>query len=182
MIRTITSLIALIAVVLATMGCRSMTGRSFGEQVNDKMTTGTVKTKLVAMRGQNLGQVGVDTYHGVVYLTGTVPDKNVSTYAQETASRVTGVRQVVNNLWVREPGTPEAKAPQPGSGVASASPVTEPRGRAVVAQGEVATVDRDRNRVTLKTGDGTYDVDLPASAIATLHEGERVELLVRPIR
>jgi hypothetical protein len=65
---------------------------------------------------------------------------------------------------------------------ASASPRTEAVARPDNCSGEVATIDRDKNRVTVKTGDGNYDVDLPASTVSNMREGDRVELTVRPIR
>lgn len=58
------SLLVILLVVAA--GCRSMTGRSTGQYVDDKKITAEVKTELAA---EKLG--ALDTNQGTVYLTGT---------------------------------------------------------------------------------------------------------------
>ena len=49
--------------------------------------------------------VGVEVDHGVVNLTGTVPDYSKKVAAQQAAHRVAGVLDVVNDVRVRLPGS-----------------------------------------------------------------------------
>ena len=46
--------------IVAASGCSTFTGRTFGEIWDNKNTVGTVKTKLVRDRMQNLTWVNVD--------------------------------------------------------------------------------------------------------------------------
>lgn len=62
----------IVVCALAFVGCRSMTGRSFGQQVDDKTTTAQVKTKLITERFANMFSTDVGTNFGVVHLGGTV--------------------------------------------------------------------------------------------------------------
>ena len=52
---------AVIVVVctLTLVGCRSATGRSFGQQFDDKTITAHVKTKLVGEKFRNLPHIAV---------------------------------------------------------------------------------------------------------------------------
>ncbi len=93
------SLLVILLVVAA--GCRSMTGRSTGQYVDDKKITAEVKTKLAAEKLGTLTRVDVDTNQGTVYLTGTVENPDIKQRATEIAQQVSGVRQVVNNLQVQ---------------------------------------------------------------------------------
>lgn len=93
------SLLVILLVVAA--GCRSMTGRSTGQYVDDKTITAEVKTKLAAEKLGTLTRVDVDTNEGTVYLTGTVDSLDIKQRATEIAQQVAGVRQVVNNLQVQ---------------------------------------------------------------------------------
>jgi len=93
------SLLVILLVVAA--GCRSMTGRSTGQYVDDEKITAEVKTKLAAEKLGTLTRVDVDTNQGTVYLTGTVENPDIKQRATEIAQQVSGVRQVVNNLQVQ---------------------------------------------------------------------------------
>jgi hypothetical protein len=119
MTRTAGFLILAGLMLLSTTGCRSVTGKSLGQHIDDATTTASVKTKLVTQRMRNAVQVGVDTRYGVVYLEGTVPDPATSAQAEQIARSAKGVRDVVNQLWIR-PGmqastAPAAVAPAPAS-------------------------------------------------------------------
>jgi hyperosmotically inducible periplasmic protein len=98
-LRTIATILVLAAVVT---GCRSMTGKSAGTNVDDATITASVKTKLVADKGSNLTRVDVDTNNGTVYLNGTVDSAEQKARAEQLARQAQGVKSVVNNLQVQK--------------------------------------------------------------------------------
>jgi len=98
-LRTVAAVLVLVAVVA---GCRSMTGKSAGTNVDDATITASVKTKLVADKASNLTRVDVDTNNGTVYLNGTVDSAEQKSRAEELARQAQGVKSVVNNLQVQK--------------------------------------------------------------------------------
>ena len=98
---TTLTLVALISVVLAA--CTSATGKTAGENVDDKTITSEVKAKLAAEKMSTLTKIGVDTDRRTVYLTGTVDDAEMRARAEEIAQSVEHVSGVVNNLTIRTP-------------------------------------------------------------------------------
>ena len=92
----------LLAVVLATTACESMTGKSAGTNLDDATITASVKSKLVADKVSNLTRVDVDTNNGTVYLNGTVDSAEQKSRAEELARQAQGVKSVVNNLQVQK--------------------------------------------------------------------------------
>ena len=94
--------VVLLALVLATTACGSMTGKSVGTNVDDATITASVKSKLVADKVSNLTRVDVDTNSGTVYLNGTVDSAEQKVRAEELARQATGVKSVVNNLQVQK--------------------------------------------------------------------------------
>jgi hyperosmotically inducible protein len=108
-----TAIFTLIVLIGLGSGCRSMTGRSLGTNIDDKLTNAQVKARLSATEVRNLTWVDVDTKSGVVYLSGNVRADADRQQAEDLARRSAGVRQVVNNLQVvgataavTEPGRP----------------------------------------------------------------------------
>src|SRR6185369_12732522 len=79
---------------LAFVGCRSATGRSFGQQWDDKVVSTQVKTKLTTDRALNLFSTGVGTQFGTVQ----TPEQKAE--ADRIAGRVAGVRGVKNEIVV----------------------------------------------------------------------------------
>ena len=96
-VRSIAVVLVLVAV---TVGCRSVTGKSAGTNVDDATITASVKTKLVADKAANLARVDVDTNNGTVYLNGTVDSAEQKSRAEQLAWQAQGVKSVVNNLQV----------------------------------------------------------------------------------
>jgi hyperosmotically inducible periplasmic protein len=95
-------LISLLALVFA-MGCSATaTSRSTGETVGDATLTAKVKTEIASEEGlgQALG-INVDTYRGVVALSGFVDSPEKAQKAGDCARRVQGVQSVKNNLQVK---------------------------------------------------------------------------------
>ncbi len=96
-------LLSLFLVILfVTAGCRTLTGKSAGENVDDATITATVKAKLVADKASNLTRVGVDTTRGTVYLNGSVDSTEQKARAEQLAWQAKGVKSVVNNLQVQK--------------------------------------------------------------------------------
>lgn len=96
------ALALVLAALLATAGCQTMTGRSAGQWANDRAVTAKVKARLAVAAPRLLTRVHVDTYEGVVYLTGGLPTSGMKQRAEDLARTVTGVRQVVSNLYVAD--------------------------------------------------------------------------------
>jgi hypothetical protein len=86
--------------LLSASGC-SLAGRTFGRYVDDKALTGSVKLRLAAQQPATVARISVDTYEGVVYLSGTAASEEQKAYAEIAARKVEGVEQVVNDLQVR---------------------------------------------------------------------------------
>lgn len=104
----------LLTLGLGLAGCTTVTGvttpgtidenygeRTFGTQVEDE----SIETKI----GHNLGRtdarlgdarINVDSFNGVVLLTGQVPSEELKARAEEVAGKVRNVREVHNELAV----------------------------------------------------------------------------------
>lgn len=96
------SLVVLVLLLTAVTGCRSMTGRSAGQNIDDASITAAVKAKLVSDKVSNLTRVNVDTNNGTVYLIGSVDTAEQKTRAEQLAWQAKGVKNVVNNLQVQK--------------------------------------------------------------------------------
>jgi len=88
---------------ITTTGCKSSAyDRSSGEYLDDQTLTARVKSALFSDPNVSGFQVNVDAYKGVVSLGGFVDTAAQKARAEEVARQVNGVRQVQNNLGVRE--------------------------------------------------------------------------------
>jgi BON domain len=94
--------LALALVWLLAGGC-ALAGRSLGAYVDDKLVKGAVKRRLVSEHLGIAPEVKVDTYGGIVYLTGPVDSAEQKSNAEIAAWQVEGVKQVVNDLVVARP-------------------------------------------------------------------------------
>lgn len=89
-----TAAISLIVVLAMTcFGCAS-------REANDAGISAKIKTKMAADSETSAIKIGVDTVHGVVTLTGTVPTEREKAKAEQLARTTEGVTQVVNNIVV----------------------------------------------------------------------------------
>ena len=114
-----------LAILLSATGCTTMYGRPIGEVVDDKATSAKVRLKLVSAHMPTLTRVHVDTYEGIVYLSGVAESEEMKGRIEHVAASVDDVKQVVNNLSVRHTGAEGASADSTGVGAsdyASASP------------------------------------------------------------
>ena len=89
-------LVALIA------GCAgSATQESTGEYIDDSSITASVKAAIYDDPMLKVGQISVESYKGVVQLSGFVDSKQAATRAVELAKSVKGVKSVKNSLVVK---------------------------------------------------------------------------------
>ena len=92
------SAVLLVSLLLAS--CQATTGRTAGRTVDDAALTASVNAALVADKPSNFTRIDVDTTNGVVALNGTVETPEQRARAEQLASRVNGVKRVINNLQV----------------------------------------------------------------------------------
>jgi len=98
--------IALMAVCAgATVGCSSTSStsehRTAGQTMDDGTITAKVKTALIQDPTTKARDINVDTYQGVVQLSGFVDDKAQRSRAVEVARGVNGVKEVRDNLEIK---------------------------------------------------------------------------------
>ncbi len=92
----------MIVLSLAAVACASTrTTKSAGEQVDDSVTTASVKAALVADPVTKAHQIDVETFKGTVQLNGFVDTSASKTRATEVAKNAKGVTAVRNNLTVK---------------------------------------------------------------------------------
>ena len=99
----------LLVVLFAVTGCQAMTGRTAGRNIDDLTITASVKARLVADKLSNLTRIDVDTVNAVVSLTGLVESEFEKRRAEDVASLVDGVEQIVNNLQVQTEPVPTSE-------------------------------------------------------------------------
>jgi hyperosmotically inducible protein len=163
---------------LAFVGCRSATGRSFGQQWDDKTISTQVKMKLTTDRGLNLFSTGVGTQFGIVRLTGTVQTPEQRAEAERIAGRVAGVRGIKNEIVVvpKDEGLKTAKADTAAqrSAAPAASPATA---RPLTLSGQVTAVNPTNGDVTVKTATGdSMVVRFPTATAAQLEQGQQISI------
>jgi osmotically-inducible protein OsmY len=91
-----------IALVAASLGCASTpTRESSGQYVDDSVITTKVKAAILADSSLKVFQIGVETFKGVVQLSGFVDSAQAARKAGEVAAAVGGVQSVKNNLVVK---------------------------------------------------------------------------------
>jgi len=94
--------LACFVLITAFMGCASTrTKESTGEYVDDSAITTKVKSAIFADPDLKVFQINVETFKGVVQLSGFVNSQQSVTKAGEVARGVAGVTGVKNNLIVK---------------------------------------------------------------------------------
>jgi hyperosmotically inducible protein len=78
------------------------THRSTGRYVDDATITAAVKTKLIDDETVKARNINVDTYNGVVQLSGFVESKTEANQAVALAEEVEGVKSVKDDLHLRQ--------------------------------------------------------------------------------
>lgn len=75
--------------------------QSAGEYIDDSVTTARVKAALVADNLPQAADVNVETYQGIVQLSGFVSSMEAQNDAVKVAKSVEGVKSVTNHMHVR---------------------------------------------------------------------------------
>ncbi len=76
--------------------------QSTGELIDDKADSSRVRKALSSDTQYKYGDVNVQTFKGVVQLSGFVNSRDQKNRAGELAKKVEGVREVQNNITVKE--------------------------------------------------------------------------------
>jgi hyperosmotically inducible periplasmic protein len=104
--KKILSLLALAGFAMSTLvlapGCASTPTRaSTGEFIDDSVITTKVKAALIHDDNTPGSAIKVETFKGVVQLSGFVDTRAQKRRAEVLATGVSGVREVVNNITVK---------------------------------------------------------------------------------
>ena len=88
------------ALLMATaLGCASTAKQEgTGEYVDDTVITSKVKTAIFNEPGLKSAEINVETYKGVVQLSGFVSSPSAENKAVEVARNVAGVKSVKNDM------------------------------------------------------------------------------------
>ncbi|RJQ14198.1 MAG: BON domain-containing protein [Nitrospiraceae bacterium] len=96
-------LITLIPIVLAVFfSCRTVTGRSAGEIIDDGVITSEINAKILRSPDVSYLKINVDTTEGDVVLTGSVPSKEAEERLINIVNEVRGVKSVKSELKIRQ--------------------------------------------------------------------------------
>jgi osmotically-inducible protein OsmY len=100
-IKTITALFSTL-VLMATLGCASTRSHEgTGEYVDDSVITTKVKAAIFKEPGLKVSEVQVETFKGVVQLSGFVSSRADIKGAVRVASAVGGVKSVTNDMQLK---------------------------------------------------------------------------------
>lgn len=81
------------------LGCASTDkNASTGEYIDDTVITAKVKTELIKDEDLNAGEINVETFKGVVQLSGFVKSREDISKAERVAENVKGVKSVKNDI------------------------------------------------------------------------------------
>jgi osmotically-inducible protein OsmY len=100
-IKSVSTLLFAIALV-GVAGCASTaTHEGTGQYVDDSVITTKVKAGILHEPGLKSAEINVETFKGVVQLSGFVANPSSISKAGEVASNVNGVKSVQNDLHVK---------------------------------------------------------------------------------
>ncbi|MGA9851908.1 MAG: BON domain-containing protein [Gammaproteobacteria bacterium] len=98
----LSALFVFVIMLAALAGCASTaTQEGTGGYVDDSVVTTKVKAALLDKLGAPSTQITVETFKGVVKLSGFVGSQEMITEAQQAAQSVKGVQSVENDLTVK---------------------------------------------------------------------------------
>jgi hyperosmotically inducible protein len=92
--------LSLLATTLVAFGGPALADKTTGEHLDDGTITADVKARLVDAKGVPSGDVNVETYKGVVLLSGFVTDNAAKAGAETAAKGAKGVVKVHNAITV----------------------------------------------------------------------------------
>jgi hyperosmotically inducible protein len=78
----------------------AMADKSAGNYVDDSTITTEVKAGLIGVKDLSSNDVNIETYKGVVLLSGFLPSQKLKDEAGQVAKKVSGVKQVRNAITV----------------------------------------------------------------------------------
>jgi hyperosmotically inducible protein len=88
--------------LVTVVGCAgTATKESTGEYIDDSVITTRVKTALIRDEQVKAGEVNVETFKGVVQLSGFVSTRAAMARAVEIARGINGVTSVKNDMQIR---------------------------------------------------------------------------------
>lgn len=89
-------------VMLVALGCASTaTGSSTGELIDDTVITAKVKTAIFNDKDLSVNEINVETFKGVVQLSGFVSERSDIAKATAVTRSILGVSSVKNDLMVK---------------------------------------------------------------------------------
>jgi hyperosmotically inducible protein len=95
------SMLSIVAVA-GIIGCASTAKtEGTGEYVDDTVITAKVKTAILEQKGLKSAEINVETFKGVVQLSGFVSSHDAELLAMSTARSVNGVNSVKNDMRVK---------------------------------------------------------------------------------
>lgn len=96
------------AALTALTGCQSTPkdGRTAGQKVDDDRVNEQVEAALSREPVYKFSNVNVETFDGVVQLSGFVDSEQQKTRAAEVAQQVSGVARIVNSITLKLPQAP----------------------------------------------------------------------------
>lgn len=96
------STIGLAAIILLSVGCASTrTQEGTGEYIDDSFITGKVKAAILGDPQLKSAEINVETFKGVVQLSGFVTSRRDINKAIEDARSVKGVESVKNDMLIK---------------------------------------------------------------------------------
>ena len=105
-------LLVIVAALLTLGGCAGTnTRQSTGEYFDDALIANRVRTALLYERGVTSTKIDVETFRGVVLLSGFVDSHDIAAKAVNATKHVSGVKAVENHLVVRSDIKNQVKAP-----------------------------------------------------------------------
>jgi osmotically-inducible protein OsmY len=88
---------------VAAVGCTpTRTHKSAGETIDDGVITAKVKTALIEDPVTKARQISVETYRGIVQLSGFVDTTAEKNRAAEVTKKIVGVKDVRNSLEIKQ--------------------------------------------------------------------------------
>src|ERR1700738_3163087 len=100
-VKTLTALVSTL-LLMTTLGCASTrTHEGTGEYVDDSVITTKVKAAIFNEPGLKVSEVQVETFKGVVQLSGFVSSRADINGAVRVASAVNGVKSVTNDMQLK---------------------------------------------------------------------------------
>jgi len=100
-VKTLTTLFSTV-VLMTALGCASTrTHEGTGEYVDDTVITSKVKAAIFNEPGLKVSEIKVDTFKGVVQLSGFVSSRDDMKGAVKVASAVPGVKSVTDEMQLK---------------------------------------------------------------------------------